>query len=117
MSSDRTPLTPEHDEALNRTVKQLEWWQLLRSAFPLVAAGLGVALMYTLIATGEGAPEEFWIGPPLALAGSACAVVGYAGRLREIRRPGAPTTRYYPLLFLGWVLVAAGALVPPYALA
>ena len=59
----------------------------------------------------------FWIGPPLALAGSALAAIGYRGRLREIRSPVPATGRHYPWLFLGWVCVVLAALVPPYALA
>lgn len=115
--SDKRPLSPTEDAALNRAVGQLEWWSLLRSALPLIAAGIGVAIMYSSLARGEGGMREFWIGPPLALAGSLCAVVGYAGRLREIRKSGEPNTRYYPWLFVGWVLVAAGALIPPYSVA
>ena len=115
--SEKQSLTPAQDDAVNRAVGQLEWWSLLRSALPLIAAGIGVAIMYAGMATGEGAMREFWIGPPLALAGSLCALIGYVGRLREIRRSGEPNTRYYPWLFVGWVLVAAGALIPPYSAA
>lgn len=115
--TEKRSLTPAEDQALNRAVGQLEWWSLLRSAFPLIAAGIGVAFTYTLMSLGEGAVRVFRIGPPLALAGSACAVIGYVGRLREIRTSGEPNTRYYPWLFLGWLLVAAGALIPPYSVA
>lgn len=105
------------DERLDRTVKGLEWWQLLRSAVPLIAAGLGGAALYAVLASSEDGPREFWFGPPLMLAGACCAVLGYRGRLREIRRPGESTARHYPWLFLGWALVVAGLLIPPYALA
>jgi hypothetical protein len=101
---------------LDRTVKRLESQQLLRSAVPLIAAGLGVAGLYASFATSSDVPE-FWIGVPLALAGSAFAAIGYRGRLREIRNPVPSTGRHYPWLFLGWVCVVAGLLVPPYALA
>ena len=59
----------------------------------------------------------FWLGVPLALLGSALAAFGYRGRLREIRSPVPSTGRHYPWLFLGWVCVVAGLLIPPYALA
>lgn len=54
---------------------------------------------------------------PLALAGSAFAAIGYRGRRRDIRSPVPSTGRHYPWLFLGWVCVVAGLLVPPYTLA
>jgi hypothetical protein len=116
MSENRPPPSAE-DERLNRSIKQVEWWLLLRSAFPLVLAGLGVAGLYTFLATSSEGVEEFWIGVPLGVAGSLCALIGYRGRLREIRDPGEPNARHYPWLFIGWVLVVAGLLVPPYALA
>ncbi|MDR7251921.1 hypothetical protein J2X46_000897 [Nocardioides sp. BE266] len=103
-------------DPVDRTVKRLERAQLLRSAVPLIAAGLGVAGLYAYLAASSGL-GAFWIGPPLALAGSALATIGYRGRLREIRSPSPSTGRHYPWLFLGWVCVVAGALVPPYALA
>ena len=105
------------DQQLNRTVKRLEWWQLLRSALPLIAAGVGGAVLYAFFAAGADGVRAFWIGPPLMLAGSACAILGYRGRLREIRSPDEPTARHYPWLFIGWALVVAGFLIPPYALA
>ena len=101
---------------LDRTVKQLESWQLLRSAVPLIAAGLGVAGLYASLATSSDL-DEFWIGVPLGLLGSALATLGYVGRLREIRSPVPSTGRHYPWLFLGWLCVIAGLLIPPYALA
>lgn len=109
-------MTGRQPSPVDRTVKQLEWWQLLRSAVPLIAAGLGVAGLYTFFALSSDVPQ-FWIGVPLGLLGSACALLGYRGRLREIRSPQESTGRHYPWLFLGWVLVVAGLLVPPYALA
>jgi hypothetical protein len=114
---DDNPLTSAADERLNQTIKQLEWWQLLRSAVPLVGAGLGAAGMNASFAVvGEGV-GVFWIGVPLAVAGSVCAVIGYRGRLHEIRKPGEPNAKHYPWLFIGWLLVVAGLLVPPYMLA
>lgn len=99
------------DEPVDRTVKQMEWWQLLRSAVPLIAIGLGIGWLYAVIGVDS---RRFWVGSGLAFAGSALALVGYVGRLREIRRPGEPTTRHYPLIFLAWLLVLAGAVIPPY---
>lgn len=117
-AGDGTPTTGSGATAspLDQTVKRLESWQLLRSAVPLIAAGLGVAGLYAYFATSSDLPE-FWIGVPLGLVGSALAAVGYRGRLREIRSPVPSTGRHYPWLFLGWVCVIAGLLVPPYALA
>lgn len=104
------------EERLNHTVKRLEWWQLLRSAVPLIAAGLGGAVLYAFLAGGEDGLDAFWVGPPFMLAGSACAVIGYRGRLREISSPAESTARHYPWLFIGWALVVAGLMIPPYAL-
>jgi hypothetical protein len=101
---------------IDQTVKRLESWQLLRSAVPLIAAGLGVAGLYTYFATSSDL-AEFWTGVPLGLIGSAFAALGYRGRLREIRSPRPSTGRHYPWLFLGWACVIAGLLIPPYALA
>jgi uncharacterized membrane protein YidH (DUF202 family) len=103
-------------DPVDRTVKQLELNQLLRSALPLVAAGLGVAGLYTSLAMTSDL-AAFWIGPPLALVGSVFAAIGYRGRLREIRSPVPSTGRHYPWLFLGWACVVAGALIPPYVYA
>lgn len=103
-------------DPVDSTVKQLELNQLLRSALPLIAAGLGVAGLYTSLAMTSDL-GAFWIGPPLALAGSGFAAIGYRGRLREIRSPVPSTGRHYPWLFLGWACVVAGALIPPYAYA
>ncbi|WP_125036663.1 hypothetical protein [Nocardioides sp. LS1] len=111
----RRDMTPEQDEAINRTVKRLEWLALLRGALPLCFVGFGVAGLYAWIAsTGDDAVQTFWIGVPLGIIGSILAIVGYRGRLREIRRPGDPNTRHYPWLFIGWVVVVAGLLIPPY---
>ncbi|CAM3672652.1 hypothetical protein [Nocardioides zeicaulis] len=101
---------------LDLTVKRLEGAQLLRSAVPLIAAGLGVAGLDTCFALSSDLPE-FWVGVPLGLLGSASAAFGYRGRLREIRSARPSTGRHYPWLFLGWACVVAGLLVPPYALA
>jgi uncharacterized membrane protein YidH (DUF202 family) len=124
--TDHRPTSPHKDvpdrpadgtaTSLDHTVKRLESWQLLRSAVPLIAAGIGVAGLYTYFATMSDL-DQFWIGVPLGLLGSALAAIGYRGRLREIRSPVPSTGRHYPWLFLGWVCVVAGLLIPPYALA
>ncbi|MBD3917132.1 hypothetical protein [Nocardioides hwasunensis] len=100
----------------DRRVKQIESNLLFRSVVPLVASGLGAAGLYAYLAASSGL-AVFWLGVPLGLMGSACAVVGYRGRLREIRSPDPSTGRHYPWLFLGWAFVMAGLLIPPYALA
>ena len=100
----------------DRTAKQLEWWQLLQSALPLIGAGLGACAINTYAAVSSGL-VEFWVGVPLALLGAVCAAIGYRGRLREISSTRPSTGRHYPWLFLGWALVLAGLLVPPYSLA
>ena len=109
------PDRAESPTPLDRTVKGLESAQLLRSAVPLIAAGIGVSWMYTSVALDDA--PRFWIGVPLALVGTACAIIGYLGRLREIRSPRPSTGRHYPWLFIGWALVLAGLLIPPYSLA
>ncbi len=101
---------------MDRAVKGMEHRQLLRSAVPLIAAGLGVAGLYACLAASSGV-TEFWIGVPLGLLGAAFASVGYLGRLREIRSPRPSTGRHYPWLFLGWACIIGGLLVPPYVLA
>jgi drug/metabolite transporter (DMT)-like permease len=100
------------NEALNRTVKQMEWWQLLRSAFPLIAIGIGIGGLYLYLGSISA---RFWVGSGLAFTGAVLASIGYVGRLREIRQPGDPTTRHYPLLFLAWALVLAGVFIPPFS--
>lgn len=100
--------------AADRVVKQAEWWSLLRSAVPLIAAGLGISWLYSYFAASSDV-GIFWLGPALGVPGSICAVIGYRGRLREIRSTRPSDARHYPWLFIGWVLVAAAALVPPYA--
>lgn len=106
-----TPSSDPSNEALNRTVKQAEWWQLLRSAVPLIAIGVGIGGLYLYFGATS---SRYWLGSGLAFTGAALGMVGYIGRLREIRRPGDPNTRHYPLIFLAWVLVLAGAAIPPY---
>lgn len=101
---------------LDQTVKRLESSQLLRSAVPLIAAGLGTAGLNASFAASSGL-AEFWVGVPLGLIGSALAAFGYRGRLREIRSPRPSTGRHYPWLFVGWACVTAGLLIPPYSLA
>lgn len=106
-----TPGSDSANEALNRTVKQVEWWQLLRSAVPLIAIGIGIGWLYAVLGADV---RRFWVGSALAFSGAVLALIGYLGRLRELRRPGEPNTRHYPLIFLAWVLVLAGAIIPPY---
>jgi uncharacterized membrane protein YidH (DUF202 family) len=104
------------EQPLDRMAKELESRQLLRSAVPLIAAGVGVAGLYaSFAATSDLA--VFWIGVPLGLLGSALAAVGYWRRLEEIRSPRPSTGRHYAWLFAGWACVVAGLLIPPYALA
>lgn len=107
-----TPDNHSADENLNQTVKQMEGWQLLRSAVPLIAIGIGIGWMYAVVGADL---RRYWWGSGLAFTGAALALVGYLGRLREIRKPGDPNTRHYPLIFLAWVLVLAGAIIPPYS--
>ena len=48
---------------LDTTVKRLESGQLLRSAVPLIAAGLGVAGLYTFLAASSDATscrDNYW---------------------------------------------------------
>ena len=104
------------DESLDRAVKRLEGNQLLRSAVPLIAAGVGVAGLYASSALSSDL-AVFWIGVPLGLLGSTLAAIGYWRRLEEIRSPRPSTGRHYWWLFLGWASVVAGLLIPPYAFA
>lgn len=102
--------------ALDREARTAESWRLLRTAVPMAAAGLGVAGLYGSIAAGSDVPL-FWLGVPLGLAGTACLALGYRARLSEVVSTAPRTTRGHGLLLLGGLLVAAAALVPPYAYA
>lgn len=104
------------EESLDRAVKRLESNQLLRSAVPLIAAGVGVAGLYASLAVMSDL-AVFWVGVPLGLLGSTLSAIGYRRRLEEIHSPRPSTGRHYWWLFLGWASVVAGLLVPPYALA
>ena len=104
------------EQPLDRTVKALEAGQLLRSALPLIAAGVGVAWLYATLAVTSDLPV-FWTGVPLGLLGSTLASIGYRRRLLEIRSSRPSTGQHYWLLFAGWACVVAGMLIPPYALA
>ncbi|UUZ58787.1 hypothetical protein [Nocardioides sp. B-3] len=64
-------MTPSNDsagEALNRTVKQIEWWQLLRSAVPLIAIGIGIGGLYLYFGATS---SRYWVGSGLAFTGAA----------------------------------------------
>lgn len=106
-----TPDNHSADEHLNQTVKQMEWWQLLRSAVPLIAIGIGIGSLYLYFGATS---SRYWVGSGLTYAGAVMALIGYVGRLRELRKPGDPNTKHYPLIFSAWVLVLAGAIIPPY---
>ena len=103
------------ERSIDQTVKHAESRQLLRSAVPLIAAGVGVAGLYASFAATSDL-VVFWIGVPLGLLGSALAAVGYWRRLEEIRSPRPSTGRHYVWLFTGWACVVAGLLIPPYVL-
>ena len=103
------------ERSIDQAVKRAESRQLLRSAVPLIAAGVGVAGLYaSFAATSDLA--VFWISVALGLLGSALAAIGYWRRLKEIRSPYPSTGRHYAWLFAGWTCVIAGLLIPPYAL-
>ena len=107
------PPVSEADARLNAGIKSIERRLLLRSMLPLIALGVTGAIGYVLIASSTGV-SEFWIGPPLMLAGSVVGFVGFRRRLAELRTYDAPNTRHFPWLFLAWCLLAAGLLIPPY---
>jgi uncharacterized membrane protein YidH (DUF202 family) len=104
------------ERSIDQAVKHAESRQLLRSAVPLIAAGVGVAGLYASFAMTSDL-AVFWIGAPLGLFGSALAAIGYWRRLEEIRSPRPSTGRHYAWLFAGWACVVAGLLIPPYVLA
>lgn len=96
--------------------KSVEGWFLFKAGVPLVAAGIGPAVLYAVLAVSSGL-QEFWVGPPLMVGGALIGLIGIRSRVREIRSPDAPNTKHYWLLFLGWALVVAGLVVPGYLLA
>jgi hypothetical protein len=102
------------DEQLNRTVKRLEWWPLLRGIVPLMAVSAVLTVVYAVLGLSSD-QEQVLYGVPLLLAGFVCSVVGFRTRVREMRISDDPTTRGYGLVFLGWLLTVVGLLLPWYA--
>ncbi len=104
------------EAALNRTVKRIEWWLLLRAVDPLIAVSASLALVYLVFGLTSSQGQTLY-GVPLLVAGLACAVLGLRRRLAELRTSDDPTTRGYGLLFLGWAATVVGLLLPWYLVA
>jgi hypothetical protein len=101
---------PETPRAVDKSV---EGWFLFKAGVPLIASGIGPAVLYAWLAASSEL-DEYWIGTASMLAGAVLGIVGIVRRVREIRSPDVPNPRHYWLLFLSWALVVAGLLVPPY---
>lgn len=116
MSEDDNRIDPRYSDAEIRTIKSVEWFQLVRAGIPMLAGGLGVAGLYLVLGLSSDV-KTFLVGPPVALAGAAVGFVGIRQRFREIRSTTTASTRGYGLIFLGYALIVAGMLVPLYLLA
>ncbi len=101
------------DEAMDRAIKDLERWQLLRRVVPLIASGIGIGWLYADLGIDV---HRFWWGSGLAFSGAVLGTVGFVAKWRETCQPGAPTTRHYPLLVLAGALIVVGVFLPPYSL-
>lgn len=116
MSDHDDRIDPRFSEAEIRTIKSVEWFQLVRAGLPMLAGGLGVAGLYLFLGlTSE--VKTVLVGPPIALLGTAVGFVGIRRRFREMRSATVASTRGYGLIFLGYALIVAGMLVPLYMLA
>lgn len=113
--SERQGTSPS-EAALNRAVKRIEWWPLLRAVVPLIAVSASLAVVY-LVLGFTSSQEQTLYGVPLLLAGLVCAVLGLRRRLAELRTSEDPTTRGYGMLFLGWAATVVGLLLPWYVVA
>jgi hypothetical protein len=109
------PGTPS-EASLNRAVKRIEWWPLLRGIVPLIAVSASLCVIYLVLGLSSDQDQVLY-GVPLLAAGCACAVVGFRRRLGEMRTSDDPTTRGYGLIFLGWALTVVGLLLPWYVVA
>ena len=104
------------DAALNRAVKRMSLWALLRGIVPLIAVSASLAGIY--LAMGLGTEQEQTLyGVPLLLGGLVCAVLGLRRRLADYRTADDPTTHGFGLVFLGWALTVVGMLLPWYLVA
>ncbi len=97
------------DEAMDRAIKDLQTWRLLRLAVLVVGSGLGIGCLYAVRGTEV---HRYWWGSALALTGAVLGATASLAQRRAISRPGAPTMRHYPWLLLAAGLVVAGVLLP-----
>lgn len=104
------------EAGLNRSVKRVEWWPLVRGTVPLIAVSASLSVVYLVLGLTSD-QEQVLYGVPLLAAGLVCAVAGFRRRLREMRTSEDPNTRGYGLIFLGWALTVAGLLLPWYLVA
>jgi uncharacterized membrane protein YidH (DUF202 family) len=116
VSGDDHRIDPRYSEAEVRTIKSVEWFQLVRAGFPMLAAGLGVAGLYLFLGLTSDV-RTILLGPPIALLGTVVGLVGLRRRFRELRSTTTASTLGYGLVFLGYALVVMGMLVPLHLLA
>lgn len=109
------PVEPP-DAALNRAVKRMSLWTLLRGIVPLIAVSASLAGIYLVMGL-TSSQEQTLYGVPLLLGGLVCAVVGLRRRLADHRTADDPTTHGFGLVFLGWALTVVGMLLPWYLVA
>ena len=101
------------EEQLNRTVRRMAWWPLLRGVVPLIAVAAAISCIYVWLGLTTDVHEVFY-GVPLLLAGLVCALIGLRTRYRDLHGTGDPHTRGYGSVFLGWGLVVVGLVLPWY---
>lgn len=101
------------EEQLNRSVRQIAWWPLLRGVVPLIAVAAVVSVVYVWLGLTSDVQEVFY-GVPLLLAGCACALLGFRTRYRDLRSTDDPHTQGYGMVFLGWALTVVGLVLPWY---
>lgn len=101
------------EEQLNRTVRQIAWWPLLRAVVPLIAVAATMSVAYLWLGATSDVQETFY-GVPLLLAGCVCALIGFRTRYRDLRSTAEPHTQGYGLIFLGWALTLVGLVLPWY---
>lgn len=107
---------PSSGASLNRSVKRMEWWSLLRGIVPLLAVSASLSVVYLVLGLSSDQRQVLY-GVPLLAAGFACAATGLGRRRRELRTSADPTTRGYGLVLLGWASTVVGLLLPWYLVA
>lgn len=103
----------DEDERLNRSIKGLERWHLLRALLPMLCLAPSLTVLYAWIGLTTSVNEVFY-ALPLFGASLLCAVAGLRARIRNWRAAGDPTTAGYGLILLSWAFLITGMAGPWY---